>query len=273
MKTLTDHTIIYDDECPMCKVYTKAFVNTGMLDKNGREAYTYALQEPIANIDWNRARNEIAMINKKDGTITYGVESLLAIVGHSFPIFQPLFRFGLFKFLVRRLYFFISYNRKVVAPGKAFEGCDACTPDMNYSYRWAYIIFAWLITSLILVSYSKLAIPLFPESGFAREFIVCGGQIIFQGAIVLLVRKERAIHYLGNVMTISLGGALLLCPMFLVARFIDSNLLFVGYFMMVVACMLAEHLRRVKILALPWYISGTWLLYRFMVLYVILYLL
>jgi hypothetical protein len=273
MKTLTDHTIIYDDECPMCKEYIKAFVKTGMLDQNGREAYTEAVNSNHPNIDWNRARNEIAMINKKDGTITYGAESVLTIIGNSFPVFQPLFNLSLFKFPVRRLYFFVSYNRKVVAPGKVFEGCDTCTPDMNYAYRWAYIIFAWLVTSFTLVFYSKLAVPLFQESGFAREFIVCGGQIIFQGAIVLLVRKERAIHYLGNVMTISLGGAIMLCPMFLVAKFLDSNLFFVGYFMIVVALMFLEHLRRVKILELPWFISGTWVLYRFMVLYIILYLL
>jgi NAD dependent epimerase/dehydratase family enzyme len=30
----------------------------------------------------------------------------------------------------------------------------------------------------------------------------------FSGAIVLIVRKERSIHYLGNVMTISFGDAL-----------------------------------------------------------------
>ncbi|HEV8512188.1 MAG TPA: DCC1-like thiol-disulfide oxidoreductase family protein [Cyclobacteriaceae bacterium] len=273
MKTLTDHTILYDDECPMCKEYTKAFVKTGMLDKTGREAYTDAANSNLTNVDWNRARNEIAMINKKDGTVIYGAESILTIIGHSFPIFQPLFNFKFFRFLVKRLYFFVSYNRKVVAPGKVFEGCNTCTPDMNYAYRWAYIVFAWLVTSVILVFYSKLAVPLFPESEFAREFIVCGGQILFQGAIVLIVRKERAIHYLGNVMTISLGGALLLLPMFLVARFIDANEFFIGYFMVIVALMFFEHLRRVKILELPWYISVTWVLYRFLVLFVILYLL
>ena len=168
MRTLTDHTIIYDDECPMCKEYTKAFVKTGMLDKNGREAYTAAVNSNHPNIDWNRARNEIAMINKKDGKVTYGAESVLTIIGNSFPVFQPLFNLSLFKFLIKRLYFFISYNRKVVAPGKVFEGCNTCTPDMNYTYRWAYIVFAWLVTSVILVSYAKLAVPLFPESGFAR---------------------------------------------------------------------------------------------------------
>jgi len=257
----------------MCKEYTKAFVKTGMLDKNGREAYTEAVNSNHPNIDWNRARNEIAMINKKDGKVTYGAESVLTIIGNSFPVFQPLFNLSLFKFLIKRLYFFISYNRKVVAPGKVFEGCNTCTPDMNYTYRWAYIVFAWLVTSVILVSYATLAVPLFPESGFAREFIVCGGQIIFQGAIVLMVRKERVIHYLGNVMTISLGGALLLAPMLLVSRFIDSNLFFIGYFMIVVALMFFEHLRRMKILELPWLISATWVLYRFLVLFVILYLL
>lgn len=272
MKTLTDHTIIYDDECPMCTEYTKAFVKTGMLDENGREAYTTMAKSGVPNMNWDRARNEIALINKKDGTITYGPESILTIIGHSFPFFKPLFRTGAFKFLVKHLYLFISYNRKVIAPGKVFEGCNTCTPDLNLTYRWAYIIVAWLLTSIILVFYSRLAVPLFPASGFVREFIVCGGQIIFQGIVAWNLRRERAIHYLGNVMTISLAGALLLLPMILLGRFLDSNLFFIGYFMLVVALMFLEHLRRVRILEISGYISFTWVLYRFVVLFIILYL-
>jgi len=39
MKTLKNHMILFDAECPMCRVYTHAFVKTGMLDHNGRSSY------------------------------------------------------------------------------------------------------------------------------------------------------------------------------------------------------------------------------------------
>ncbi len=37
MKTLRNHTLIYDKECPMCNLYSKGFIQSGMLDENGRK--------------------------------------------------------------------------------------------------------------------------------------------------------------------------------------------------------------------------------------------
>jgi predicted DCC family thiol-disulfide oxidoreductase YuxK len=269
MKTLKDHTIIYDDECPMCTAYTSSFVKTGMLDEKGREAFT-DVAGTMNSVDWTRARNEIAMVNRKDQTVLYGVEAIAAILVNRFPPLKYFTGFPPLMWLLKRLYFFISYNRKVIAPGKVFEAIHSCKPDVNYVYRWAYIMFAWLVTSLILVRYSILAAPLVPVSDFAREFLVCGGQILFQGVIVLALNKGRAIHYLGNLMTVSLGGALLLTPMFLLSAFITEPLFYIVYFMLVVSIMFFEHMRRVRILELPWILCFTWVLYRFIALYFIL---
>jgi hypothetical protein len=270
MKTLANHTIIYDDECPACREYTKGFVKAGMLDQHGRAAFTDLVHTNIPNIDWERARNEIAMINKKDNTVQYGVDSLMSIIAYGMPVFKPLFGFKPFYFLMSRLYFFVSYNRKVLAPGTVFEANNTCKPSLNYTYRWAYILFAWLVTSIILVQYSRLVVPLVPVSDFYREFLVCGGQILFQGTIVAITMRDRWIYYLGNVMTISLVGALALMPMLLLRVVITSNWVYIGYFMIVVGCMFFEHVRRVRILELPWFISASWVLYRFLVLVIIL---
>lgn len=270
MKTLQNHTIIYDDECPMCNLYTGAFVNTGMLDKEGRQPYSQCVNSQVPNLDWNRARNEIALIDKENHRVTYGVDSIIAIVAHSFPLLGRIARFKPIYFLVRKLYFFISYNRKVIAPGKVFEGTDTCTPDLNLRYRWAYIVFAWLVTSFILVYYFRLGAPLVPESGFMREVLVCAGQLVFQGIIVAMFRKDRVIHYLGNVMTVSLAGALALSPMFLLTGLIKSNWFYISYFFIVVTLMFFEHMRRVKILGLPFFVSVSWLLYRFLILFFVI---
>lgn len=39
MKPLQNHTLIYDNECPMCNIYSKGFIIYGMLDEDGREAF------------------------------------------------------------------------------------------------------------------------------------------------------------------------------------------------------------------------------------------
>ena len=269
MKTLKDHTIIYDDECPMCTAYTRDFVRNGMLDEKGREAFT-DVNGTIDSVDWTRARNEIAMVNRKDKTVLYGVEAIAAILINRFPSLKYFTGLPPVMWLLKRLYSFISYNRKVIAPGKVFEGINTCKPDLNYFYRWAYIVFAWLVTSLVLVRYSILAVPLVPESDFTREFLVCGGQLLFQGAIVLALNRKRVIHYLGNLMTVSLGGAIALTPMFLLSAFITEPLFYIGYFMIVVSIMFFEHMRRVLVLELPWVLCFTWVLYRFIALYFIL---
>jgi hypothetical protein len=71
-------------------------------------------------------------------------------------------------------------------------------------------------------------------------------------------------------MTVSLGGAVLLAPMFLVSAFIREPLFYIAYFMMVVSIMFFEHIRRVRILELSWVLCLTWVLYRFIALYFIL---
>ena len=93
MKTLRNHTILFDAECPMCSVYTKAFVHTGMLDNQGRQPY----QERgniCANVDMQRAVNEIALVDNNTGQVTYGVRSIFKVLGHSLPLLKPILKIG-----------------------------------------------------------------------------------------------------------------------------------------------------------------------------------
>src|SRR6187551_1648883 len=145
MKTLSNHTLVYDGECPMSDLYTKGFVKTGMLDENGRVAYGCA--KVPASFNNERAKNEIALIDYDNYTVTYGLDSLIKVIAHSYPILGKAMRF--FKAPLGVVYSFISYNRKVIAPPRVFDKPGACTPNYHIPYRIAYIIFAWLVTSLI----------------------------------------------------------------------------------------------------------------------------
>ena len=256
MKTLTNHTLVYDSECPMCAVGSDLLVKTGILEAKGRQSFAKIRKEGLAHVDWTRAQTEIALIDEKDQSVTYGLDSHLKIMETNFPVVK-VFRWAPLYGLLRHIYYLISYNRKAIAPGHVFEGYQSCAPAMSYAYRIAYVLLAWLLTSLILVSYFELGAPVVPASGFAREFMVCAGQLVFQGLIVGMFRKERVIHYLGNVMTVSLAGALALTPAFLLTPWISSPWVYVGYFMVVVAFMFFEHKRRVRILELPVVVSYT----------------
>ena len=269
MKTLKDHVIVYDDECPMCNLYTRQFVKTGMLDKDGRTPFADvdALNVPV---DKQRACNEIALVNTVNGEVTYGTQSLLKIIGHSFPVLNGLFQCKPFQQFIRPLYAFISYNRKVIVPGTPQAGNPPCVPAFNVPYRVAYLVFTWLMTSLILNAYTQLLSPLVPASHLTRELSICGGQILFQSGVAFLANKNKALAYLGNMMTVSFIGAMLLLPglMFTAATYSAEGRL--AWFMIVVGIMFFEHMRRVRLLEMPWYMSLTWVLYRVIVLWIIL---
>jgi hypothetical protein len=268
MKTLSDHTLIYDNECPMCDLYTNAFIKTGMLDENGRQCYSDDLTQKI---DLSRARNEIALVNRKTGEVIYGIDSLFKIVSNSFSFLKPVFNLKIFHFLVSKLYSFISYNRKVIAPAKVFQAPGSCTPDFQLGYRVLYIFFTWIVSSLILTQYSLLLFPIIPPTNFYREFVICGGQIVFQFLTIAFLRKDRIVHYLGNMMTISLAGALALWPLIVLGNLFSLPAwLPIGYFILVVMCMFLEHLRRVKLLKINPLASLSWVLYRLIVLSIIL---
>ena len=216
MNTLKNHIILYDAECPMCKVYTKAFALTGMLDANGRAPYQDmpAIACPI--VDQQRAVNEIALVNKTTGEVKYGIESLFTIIGHSFPIFKPLFSFKPFIWLMRKLYAFISYNRKVIIP--AAQNTATIQPTFRLDYRIAYLLFTAALISRLLTP---------------RELQIGLGAILFQGIFILLYAPAKKWDYLGNMMTIALAGAILLTT---------------GYPQVVITLMLLENIRRMKLL-------------------------
>lgn len=273
MKTLNDHVILYDKECPMCNLYTGAFVKTGMLGKDGRQAFTEAdsiIDENCVNRE--KACDEIALIDTKSGKVRYGLESLTFIIGNRFPFFRILFVSPFFTSVVQKIYFFISYNRKVIIPGKDLDDAKSCRPSFSFRYRAAYIVFTWLITSFILSRYAATLIPVIPPTNFFREFYICGGQVVFQGVVVLLISRKTVFEYLGNMMTISFAGALLLLPGLLLQSVIHEAYFSLAWFLIVVSLMLLEHTRRVKLLHLPWTVSASWVLYRLIVLTLIFFL-
>ncbi|AYB29901.1 hypothetical protein [Chryseolinea soli] len=143
-------------------------------------------------------------------------------------------------------------------------------PIFNVPYRIAYLVFTWLVTSLILNAYTQLLSPLVPASHLTRELSICGGQILFQSVVAILANKNKALAYLCNMMTISFVGALLLLPGLIFTHGTYSAEGHLAWFMIVVGMMFLAHIQRVKLLEMPWYMSLTWVLYRVMVLWIIL---
>ncbi|MES2268378.1 MAG: DUF393 domain-containing protein [Bacteroidota bacterium] len=271
MRTLQNHTILYDAECPMCKLYTNAFIQTGLLDKDGREAYQQLNDAACPMVDKQRAVNEIALINHETGEVTYGIKSLFKIIGNALPVFKPLFNFSPFVWLMSKVYAFISYNRRIIIPT---HGDDfVVQPGFKLRYRVAYLIFTWAVTSYILTYYAGLLKGIMPVGNLYREGLICGGQVLFQGMIISIVANPKKWEYLGNMMTISFAGGLLLLPVLLLANVIGAHpVYYTLYFMVVAGLMFLEHIRRSKILKIGWTLTITWAIYRGLILFIILFI-
>jgi predicted DCC family thiol-disulfide oxidoreductase YuxK len=272
MKPLQDNILLYDAECPMCQLYSNGFIGMGMLDKNGRADFAKAGPEIHQYIDKDRARNEIALVDVKNGTVKYGIYSLFAIIKHSFPVFRKLFAFAPFQWAIKRLYSFISFNRRVIICGNDPESPTACNPDFSLTYRIAYLVFSVLVSCSILKHFSPLLQFYWPiPHGWAAELLLVSGQLVFQAmAFFILISNrslEKLLNYLANVMTVSLMGSLLLVPALFINGLIPSLsvYLYLAWFGLVVAVMFFEHKRRVRVYHLPWQLSYTWVLYRVLV--------
>lgn len=271
MKTLKNQTLLYDVGCPLCEFYTKGFIKTKMLDNNGRKAFKNITESEQNFVDLKRASNEIALIDTKNKSVIYGVDSLLKILGNSFPWMERFGKIKFIHFILEKLYAFISYNRKVIIPNteKPHQKLQ-CVPEFNVFYRVLYIIFASLVTTFVLFNFSKL-ISLLPKASVGRELLLAIGQILFQGLFLFRKQKKVVLNYIGNLMTVSLLGSLILLPVLFINVFFKlPELVLMLWFGMTVIIMFAEHIRRIKILQLPSFLTYTWVLYRIIALLLIL---
>jgi predicted DCC family thiol-disulfide oxidoreductase YuxK len=271
MRTLNNHTLLYDEDCPVCNIYTSGFIKARMLDNQGRKPFVTITTEEENYIDLERAKNEIALVDNKNKKVYYGIDSLLKVIGNSFPWMEKVGNWKPINYFLKKLYKFISYNRKVIAPSKITNKNNIqCVPDFNVKYRVFYILFATLFTAIILFKYADL-ITLLPEANFSRELLLAVGQIGFQYLFIQKLSIQKQLKYIGNLVTVSIMGSLFLLPIFLLRQFIHINeYVILGWFGLTVNLMILEHYRRTSILELPKYLTLTWILYRIIALIIIL---
>ena len=170
------------------------------------------------------------------------------------------------------VYSFISFNRRVIICGNNPENPLACNPDFSLKYRVAFLVFASVLSALILKKFSPLLGFWWPiPQGWIAELLLVSGQMAFQTLVFYLFQPknhfQKLLDYLANLMTVSLFGCLLILPaLVLNSIFKDLNLtIYLAWFIVVVLCMFLEHKRRVQVYLLPVYLTYTWVLYRILV--------
>ena len=270
---IANHKLLIDQNCPMCNIYGKTFKKFNMLDQESITPYQIVGEELTCTIDMHRAQNEVALHDTVTGKTMYGLDSMIEIFAQGKNWIKKPLQFPLIYLPLKQLYKFITYNRKVIAGNAPSPAEDrVCEPDFNYFYRTLFIVFTALFTGLVLNSYtSHITSYLGFTTPWFVEYIICFGQVVWQGTMILLWSRKNSWDYLGNMSAVSTLGGIILLPLLFLNSFFDfSGIVFLVYFLVVVGIMLLEHLRRCGNMNLGYLPTVSWLSFRTVVLGIII---
>jgi predicted DCC family thiol-disulfide oxidoreductase YuxK len=158
MRTINNpNAIIYDDNCPMCQAYTLAFVTTGFLQQENRIPFSKIKDKIVPactkkiNVDWQRARHEIPVINKASGEVFYGIDALAEVLNQKIFFVKPVLKLKPIRWFFKQLYSLISYNRNIiVANHSPVIGEFNSSPDFSMRWRFLFIIVVIFLSTILL---------------------------------------------------------------------------------------------------------------------------
>ena len=131
--------LVYDDNSPLCTWYSGLFVKYGFLNADGRKPFSTLDEKLLAKIDFDKSRNEIPLLDTSTYKVVYGIDALLEILDQKIPYIKATGNFAPLKWVLKRIYKLVSFNRKVIVGKKCGSATIDCSPDYNYLYR----LFLW----------------------------------------------------------------------------------------------------------------------------------
>jgi len=250
---LKNKIIIYDDSCPMCKIYTGAFVNWGIIKKNNRMPFSKALDACVASIDLQKARHHIPLVDANTGEVLYGIQSLCYILAMRFPALKGLLLNKYFQLFWKPLYNLISYNRRVIAGSSAPQTGFDCAPDFKLSQRLNYIGIATLATSIFsyFIASHLAALTELPVLGM---FIGLSLGWVLSLITMLEQKFEKIVEFVGHIATVSLIGSSLMLLSLLFTS--PTTITIIGILAM--SIMLQQMNLRIKAMQLSMWMVSLW---------------
>jgi len=246
--------IIYDDKCPMCAIYTSGFIKWGLIGEENRLPFAQLKdQQFVAQMDRERSRNEIPLVDLDGGRTLYGIDAMLFILTQKLPFLRMLFRLRAVDWFFRRLYKLISYNRRVIVGGQYCSTNFDCAPDFNLKYRVVFMLAATTFALWITYLFGKALAPAFsldPAAAGLVALAVCGtGWFVHQAYAALLLKGTRRFDYLGHMGMVKITGVLpLLLTIWFGGLAEGTNVLWFGAASVLISgvLMFRQHRRRVR---------------------------
>ncbi len=240
--------LVYDDNCPLCAWYSGLFVKYGFLNADGRKPFSEIDDRLLSKIDFNKSRNEIPLLDASTNKVVYGIDALLEVLDEKLPAIKVIGNIAPVKWILKKIYKLISYNRKIIVAKKCGVGKIDCAPDINYFYRFMFKMICLVLNTAILyplhynlfnkLSYYHLDINQLQVAHFAFVIINC--------ILAFTFSKAQGYNYLGQVNVLALSVILLLLPLAILNQFFFSELLSTIWLIATAAFIFKEYIRRME---------------------------
>ena len=240
--------LVYDDNCPLCTWYSGLFVKYGFLNAEGRKPFSTLDDILLSKIDFDKSRNEIPLLDTSTNKVIYGIDALLEILDQKIPFIKATGNFAPLKWLLKKIYKLISFNRKVIVAKKCGPGSIDCSPDNNYFYRFIFMVVCLVFNTLMLYPFqdhlfNKLSyyhLGLYELQAAHVVFVVINCMLAFSFS------KAKGYEYLGQVNMLALSVILLLIPLMIILFFFESEWLATTCLMLTATFIFKEYLRRME---------------------------
>jgi predicted DCC family thiol-disulfide oxidoreductase YuxK len=253
MKT-SNKILVYDDHCPLCVWYTGLFVKYGLLSAENRIAFSGAPESLLSQIDFDKGKNEIPLIDAGNGEVVYGLDALLSILGQNFPLLKRLVLVKPFYWFFKKLYKLISFNRKVVVAIKCGKGEIDCSPEFSLKYRLLFILFSLLLALSLLPAAYNAVLPVLSVSTISTKQLLLAALLLasINYFLSFCFPREKRFEYLGQHAMMSLLFLLAMAPLMIAGRFIQApSIVLIPYLSLVAIFLTKEYIRRMRFVGRP----------------------
>ena len=267
MKSLTNKLIVYDSNCKVCSSLRNIVARFTSIPEEKIKAYKDLSPELTGNVDPEKFKNVMALIDTAGGETMYGSNGIAYALASEYKTVEVLFRFRPAFNVFNYLYKIQAYNRYIIATPKSTFQCD-CLPDRVLKYRLGYIAVT-LILSVVLTAAFGISLqthfPLLTQGEAAMQMLLIAGTgWVLQILLSLAILGGKALDYIGHLGSIMVVGLLILVPSMVIQMMAGPITIWLPAAS--VACssgyMLYLHMNRAKHLGL----SGVWTLSWFLLL-------
>jgi len=265
MKSLTNKLIIYDSNCKVCSSLKDVVSRFTSIPDNKIKAYKDLSTDLSFQIDPDKFKNVMALIDTSGEQTLYGAEGVAYIFSSQYKTVDILLSFGPIFKLFNLFYKTQAYNRYIIATPKSRFQCD-CFPDRVVKYRVSYIVFTSLIsvllTGLFGISLRKFFVDISASEAAGQMLLIAGTGWVVQIILAFALMKDKALDYVGHLGSIMVVGLLILMPWILFYFISRIQIAFIPAIsvLMSSACMLSLHFQRIKYLGLKQLWTISWFL-------------